>query len=282
MIASFRAELLRLTKWPATWVLSALWLLLNLSFAYVFPYLSYRSAVADGDTRVADALLADVSMAELPATLVQGLPMFGGAIVMILAALATGSGFGWSTWKTVHTQGPTRVAAISGTLAALGAIISGVVLATLAADMAGSATVMALESESISWPAGFDVAESVGASLLITGMFGCFGAVLGVLTRGPALSVGLGLVWALVVENLLRGVAGLLGPVEVVTNVLPGTAAGSLAGALGAAGESTGAGQDGTPGVLSILEGDVATWLLFGYAVAFIVVLAAVVRRRDI
>ena len=38
--------------------------------------------------------------------------------------------------------------------------------------------------------------------------------LLGSLTRGPALAVGLGLVWALVVENLLRGVADLLGPLE--------------------------------------------------------------------
>jgi len=43
------------------------------------------------------------------------------------------------------------------------------------------------------------------------------------LTRGPALAVGLGLVWSLVVETLLRGVAGLLGPLDIVTNLLPGS-----------------------------------------------------------
>jgi hypothetical protein len=39
-------------------------------------------------------------------------------------------------------------------------------------------------------------------------------------------------VWALAVENLLRGVSNVLEPVEAITDVLPGTAAGSLAGDL--------------------------------------------------
>lgn len=76
--------------------------------------------------------------------------------------------------------------------------------------------------------------------------------LIGVLTRSPALAVGLGLVWSLVVENLLRGVAELIDGLEHVINVLPGTAVGSMAGALGASAES---GGDGAPGVLTVLSG---------------------------
>jgi len=47
-----------------------------------------------------------------------------------------------------------------------------------------------------------------------------------------ALSAGLGLVWVLVVGNLLRGAPQLLTELQVVTDVLPGTAAGSLAAAV--------------------------------------------------
>jgi len=39
-------------------------------------------------------------------------------------------------------------------------------------------------------------------------------------------------VWVLVVENLLRGAAQLLTELQDVTDVLPGTAAGSLAAAV--------------------------------------------------
>jgi len=286
MTASVRAELLRLLRWPTTMVLGGVWLLMNLSFAYVFPYLSYRSAVADGDTRLAAVLLEDVSMAQLPPTLVQGMPMFGGAIVLILAALATGSGYGWTTWKTVYTQGPSRLRAVGGTLVALAMIIAGLVLVTLALDVAAGAAIMALESQAVVWPGATDLARGVGAGLLITAMFGAFGAVLGVLARSPALAVGLGLVWALVAENLLRGVAGLLGPLETVTDLLPGTAAGSLAGALGAVGESAGGGDPGanggTPGVLSVLDGGTASALLAAYAAVFVVALLLIVRHRDI
>ncbi len=85
------------------------------------------------------------------------------------------------------------------------------------------------------------------------------------------------MVWALAVENLLRGVANVLEPLEAVTNVLPGTAAGSLAGALGATAFS----DDGTPGVLTILDGGPATLLLAGYIAAFAVAAGLLITRRD-
>ena len=61
------------------------------------------------------------------------------------------------------------------------------------------------------------VAASVGGGILVLEMWALAGFALGTLARGPALSVGLGLVWALVLENLLRGVGALLGPVEAFT-----------------------------------------------------------------
>jgi ABC-2 type transport system permease protein len=280
MFSSTRAELLRLLKWPVTWVVVGVWSVMNLFFAYILSYLTYRTAVSDGDDLLARAQMADMSLAQLPATLVQGLPMFGGAVVLILAALATGSGYGWTTWKTVFAQGPRRLTAFVGTIAALAVIVTGLVLLTLTLDVLASIVVQSAESQALVWPAFGSLAEGVGAALLIMLTFTLGGAVLGVIARSPALSVGLGLVWALVVENLLRGVAQLLGPLETITDVLPGTAAGSLAGALGATGPGGAAGT-GTPGVLTTLTGTSATGLLVVYAVVFLAVMAVAVRRRD-
>jgi ABC-2 type transport system permease protein len=280
MFSSTRAELLRLLKWPVTWVVVGVWSVMNLFFAYILSYLTYRTAVSDGDDLLARAQMADMSLAQLPATLVQGLPMFGGAIVLILAALATGSGYGWTTWKTVFAQGPRRLTAFAGTIAALAIIVTGLVLLTLTLDVLASIAVQSAESQALVWPAFGSLAEGVGAALLIMLTFTLGGAVLGVIARSPALSVGLGLVWALVVENLLRGVAQLLGPLETITDVLPGTAAGSLAGALGATGPGGAAGT-GTPGVLTTLTGTSATGLLVVYAVVFLAVMAVAVQRRD-
>src|SRR5690606_40120027 len=45
MIASVRAELLRLSKWPATWIILGTWFALSLAFGYLFDYLVYRREV---------------------------------------------------------------------------------------------------------------------------------------------------------------------------------------------------------------------------------------------
>jgi hypothetical protein len=85
-------------------------------------------------------------------------------------------------------------------------------------------------------------------------------------------------VWTLVVENLLRGAANLLDALTVLTDRLPGTAAGSLAGALGAAAD----GPDATPGVLTVLSGQTAALTAAGYLVAFAAAAVVLVRRRDL
>ncbi|WP_127131607.1 ABC transporter permease [Georgenia sp. SYP-B2076] len=277
---SARAELRRLWRWPTTWVLVGVWTILNLLFAYVFPYIGYRGG---GGPDAAgglppEALLAGLLPAAVPGTLVQGMPMFGGAIVMILGALAIGSGYSWGTWKTVLAQGPGRVAAFGGTLVALAVAVVGVVLLTTAADLAAAGVIAAVEDASTAPPAVGDLARSVGGGLLVLGMWAAGGVLVGALAKGPALAAGLGLVWALVIENLLRGVSGLIDGMPAVTDRLPGSAAGSLAGALGA--EGMGAG--GAPGVLDVLGGPAAAWTLAAYLMVFAGAALALLRRRDL
>ena len=109
-------------------------------------------------------------------------------------------------------------------------------------------------------------------------MWAAAGVLLGVLARGPALAVGLGLVWSLVVENLLRGVANALPWIEPITNRLPGSSAGSVAGALGA----TDVADGGAPGVLHALSGVAAVGWTAGYLVVCVAVALALVTRRDL
>jgi ABC-2 type transport system permease protein len=278
--ATIRAELTRLGRWPATWVLIGTWLLLNLTFGYLFNYLSYRSGDGSFAAEATGAALLDQMMPDnVPVTMVQGMPMFGGALVLILGALAVGSGYGWGTWKTVFTAGPRRRTVLAGTFGALGILLAGLVAVTFAVDMAAALAVAAAESQAVVWPTLATVAQGLGAALLIGGMWLAAGVLLGTLARGPALAVGLGLVWSLVVENLLRGVAGLLGPLETVTDVLPGTAAGSLAGALGAV---TQADPNGTPGVTTVISGTAAALLLGAYLVVFLAASVGLTTRRDI
>jgi len=282
MMASVRAELARLARWPTAWVLCGTWLLLNLLFGYLFNYLSYRSNDGGGFAEPGASpaiLLAQMMPENAPVTMVQGMPMFGGALVLILGAVAIGSGYGWGTWKTVFTTGPRRLVAIGGTLGALGIVLAGLVVVTFGLDLLASYGIAVAESQPVTWPGLPEVAQGLGAALLICGMWLAAGVLLGTLARGPALAVGLGLVWSLVVENLLRGVAGLLGPLERLTDVLPGTAAGSLVGALGALPQSD---PNGTPGVTTTIGGTAAVVLLGAYLLAFVVGTMVLTARRDV
>jgi ABC-2 type transport system permease protein len=269
IIRSSRAELLRLRRWPAVWVTLGAWAALALMFGYVFGYLAYKT----GDNSFANegesmsSVLRELLPQAVPDVLLQGMPMFGGALMMVLGAMVAGSGYGWGTWKTVFTQGPSRTAAIAGSLVATTVYVVGTVLFTLVLYVGVSLAIALSEGQDVVWPSAGSVVESVLAGVLVLEMWALAGFALGTLSRGPALSVGLGLVWALVVENLLRGVGNLLGAVETLTHVLPGTAAGSLVGSL--IGVDAGGGTQ-------------ATWTVLAYVVALPLLSVVLVRRRDV
>lgn len=277
LLDTTRAELRRILRWPATWVLTGVWLTLNLLFGYVFDWISYRTGDTTGPSGPG-VQLRDLLPGAIPDVLVQGMPMFGGAIVMILGALAVGSGYGWGTWKTVFTQGPSRATSFGGTLVALAVIVAGLVLATVGTDLAMSELIAVVENGSTALPGLGDLATSYGGGVLVLGMWAAAGVLVGVLARGPALAVGLGLVWSLVIENLLRGVANALPSIEPVTNRMPGSSAGSLAGALG----GTDVADGGAPGVLHALSGVAAVGWTAGYLVLCVAVALALVKRRDL
>jgi ABC-2 type transport system permease protein len=280
ILNSTRAELLRLRKWPAVWVTVGAWLALAAMFGYVFNYVSY----ATGDTSFSNqgattaSLLAELMPANVPSVLIQGTPMFGGALMMVLGALVAGSGYAWGTWKTVFTQQPSRTSAGLGSLVALTVTVVGLVAVTLAMCFGFSLGIAALESQSVVWPGAVELLEGVGTGLAVLEMWALAGFLLGTLARGPALSVGLGLVWALVVENMLRGVGALLSPVEAFTHVLPGTAAGSLVGAI----VGIEPGGDSTPGVVDTLSATQAGWTLAAYVVLLPAAALWLMRRRDV
>ncbi|GGU33866.1 ABC transporter permease [Nocardioides albus] len=274
---STRAELLRLRRWSAIWVIIGAGQALTLSFGYVFNYVAYKTGddnfAEDGATSA--QLLAELMPSAIPDVIISGLPMFGGALAMVVGALVAGNGFGWGTWKTVFTQGPSRVAAVGGSLAAVTVLVFAMMSATLVLCTGVSVAIAATEGQTIAMPVLSDLAASFGAGFLVLEMWALLGFLVGVLAKGPALAVGLGLVWSLVVENLLRGVGGLLSGVESVTDALPGTAGGSLAGAIVG-------GPNGTPGVLDAISGERALLTVAAYVLVAGGAALVVMRRRDL
>jgi ABC-2 type transport system permease protein len=271
-MGNVQAELIKMVKRPANWLLLAVAALLGLLFTYVIPYAGYRGGT-DGPT--ADRGLAAVLPDQLVGNSVAGLPVFLGAIMVIVGVLAVGGEYGWETWKTVLTQGPSRLAVFGGKLAALAVAALVVVLTLFALGAVASALIAAVEGRPLDWPSVAALARGIGAGWLMAAMWTAFGVLLAVLLRGVALAIGLGLVWLLAVQNLLALLAApLLDWVAQAQKGLPGPNAGSLAAALGSAGD--------TPGVESVVGGGPAALVVAAYLVGFVVVSAAVLRRRDI
>ncbi len=276
------AELLKLRKRPATWIIVGVWLAMNLAFGYLIPYLIYRSGSFTGPDAAAASgqLLATVLPAGLVTNVLSGYPLFGGALVLILGALMTGGEYGFGTLKTLLTQRPRRLEVLGGALAALAVVVLALVVASFVLSAGASSVIAAVESAPGAYPPAADLAGGLAAGWLILGVWGLLGALAGIAFRSTALAVGLSLVWALVIENLIRGFASLLDVLDTVQRALPGVNAGSLVAALGALGQGEGAG--GTPGVDAVVGGTQAVVVLACYAIGSILVAGLLLTHRDV
>jgi ABC-2 type transport system permease protein len=104
------------------------------------------------------------------------------------------------------------------------------------------------------------------------------GGVLGLLLRGVALPIGLGVVWVLGIENLVSGMASsVLSALRPLRDVLPGVNAGSLVTDVMPARV-----LDAPPGVNSSVAGPRALVTLACYVLVCSAVSLVVTRRRDV
>ena len=74
MLQSFRAEMVKLVRRPAIWILAAVFLVLAQVFGYLFPYVAYRAGggTGFGAGQTAAQLLADILPARLISNTVSG------------------------------------------------------------------------------------------------------------------------------------------------------------------------------------------------------------------
>jgi ABC-type transport system involved in multi-copper enzyme maturation permease subunit len=205
--------------------------------------------------------------------------MFAGAIALIIGGLAAGGEYGWGTLKTILTQRPRRRSLLAGKLLALETGILALVLAVFAVNGLWSWLIAATEGRPAGWPTLLELGRGIGAGWLILGTWSLLGALLGVLFRSTSLAVGLGLVWALAVENLVRGFAGVLGFLDAFQRGLPGVNAGSLVASLGAATLDQ---PGGTPGVTAVVSGPQALVVLGAYVVVLTVAAGVALQRQDV
>lgn len=271
MLADIRAETTKQARRPAMWLLLGIGVLQTLTFAYVIPYAGYTGTTSGPVSRALAAMLPG----DFVASAIGGLALFSGALVLIFGVLVAGSEYGWETWKTVLSQRPSRLRAYSAKLAVVACGVTVFVVVLLAFAAVASLVVAGLADQAVVWPPLADVLVGFGGGWLVTMMWGALGVLLGIVFRGVALPVGLGLIWMLVVQNLLSSIAApLLGWVNDLQKGLPGPNAGALVASL--------IGGAGPPGVEPVVGGTHAVVVTVAYLLAFSVLGGWLLRRRDI
>lgn len=277
MIGSIAAELLVLRKRASTWILLAIWMLLGAIFAYAFPYVTYRNNAGPPG----GAQLAEVLPQNLVGNLLVGFPFFGGAIVLMLGVLSFGSEYGWGTLKTLFTQRPGRLRVFSAKLLALGVVLVPFVVSVFVVGAIFSYTIAQVEGAAIDWPSAWLVIRALAASWFILAAWAMFGVMLAILSRGTALAIGVGIIYALALEGLLSALTGQVSLLEPLVELFLRSSAYSLVVELGVSNDAM---ADRGPGSFSgpFVDGSQALLVLGAYIAIFTLVSGFTLQRRDV
>jgi ABC-type transport system involved in multi-copper enzyme maturation permease subunit len=274
MTANLRAELLVVGKRAGTWIVLGIWTVLTLVFAYAVPYATYlNDATAQP--------LAELLPQQLVPTLLGGFPFFGGVLALMLGVLAFGSEYGWGTLKTLFTQRPGRIRVFGVKLLALGLTLVPLVLAAFGLGALVSVGVALREGADAEWPSAWLLVRGLGASWLILAVWAAFGVLLAVLSRGTALAVGVGILYALVIEGLLSALATQVSAIDRLVELFLRANAYSLVAGLGVSPEDF---ADNGPGSFRgpFVDEWQALLVLTAYGVVLLTVAGWILRRRDV
>jgi ABC-2 type transport system permease protein len=273
MSRSISAELLVLRKRTATWVLLGIWTFLGIFFAYVIPYALDPEDSPGGIGRFLPE--------SLTGNLLSGFPFFGGVFALMLGVFAVGSDYGWDTLKNLFTQRPGRLRVFAAKLAAVGVTLVPFVVALFIAGAIASYVIASIEDASTSFPSAWLVVRSLAAGWLMLAVWGALGVLLGIVTRGTSLAIGVGILYALVIEGLLSAFADSVSVLEPLTNIFLRANGYSLAVSLGASVGTIGSNGPGSYTGPLVASGQ-AVAVLVASLTTFAALAAQLLRRRDV
>jgi ABC-2 type transport system permease protein len=277
MIGNISAEILVLRRRAAVWILLGIWLVLGGFFAYLLPYITYLNG---GEAGLGESL-TDLLPQSLVSAISGGFPFFGGAIALILAVMTMGGEFGWDTWKTLFTQGPGRMRVFTAKLIALGLALVPFAVLVFAVGALGSYIIAQREGAPLDWPGAWLIIKAMLGGWLILAVWAALGVLFAVLTRGMALAMGIGILYALVVEGLVILFATQVSVFEPAVEFFLRANAYSLVAGVGASVEGA---ADNGPGSFSgpFVSGEQALLVLVAYVAGFLLLSAWLLRRRDV
>lgn len=273
MNLSFSAELLKLRKRWATWIIAILYILFVAAFVYVLPLIGFKTSENSRmPDEVRNSLAQGLTLQRLPYQTTSFLVTLGGALALIFGALVSASEYGWNTVKTILTLRPGRLSIFFGKLAAvLVTLVIYVVLSYITAIVLSIITSNAAGIQPGALDLG-DLLKGSGIALLILSAWTALAIFLGVLFQGTAWAIGIGLVYALIIENLIVGLSNVISWLENVPKFLLAQNSSALAKVLPSGNEAqgifSGGGQPSISGGHAIIV--LAAWLIISLAIALI------------
>jgi ABC-type transport system involved in multi-copper enzyme maturation permease subunit len=229
MIASLRAENLKIRKRWANWILFAILLAWIVLLTYLTLYLVVRLSPHSIQGPVPASVLKRRLFPEnyVP-TLLNAAESIGAAILLIFGALSTASEYGWLTVQTILIQKPARWAVLGGKLLGAGITTVLVSLALMGVAALASYVVVTIDSSSSTWPSWEITLKAFGALVLQLAVWASLGALLGIAFRSAAAAIGGGLVYLFVVEALLGSLFRTTPVVKEILKFLPGVNGGAI------------------------------------------------------
>jgi ABC-2 type transport system permease protein len=277
MIGSLSADLLKIYKRNANWMLLGILLAFVVLVLYVAEYIVYKNPPASfrGGSVPTSLLISETFPQNLVPHVLSGVSTIGAAIVLCIGALATASEYGWMTVQTILVQGPARRAVLGGKLIALGLVSLLVTVSIFLAAAATSFVLVSIDGSPAHWPSTSDLVRGFAAAWLILGAYTAFGVVLGLVLRSPAAAIGGGLTYVFVVEGILTELLANAGGIKELLKVLPGVAATGVTRVF----PYTFSGLAQVPALVDGTRGSIS---LVAYLVVFGVVGLFVFQRRDV
>jgi ABC-2 type transport system permease protein len=271
MFAALDAELYGIRHRRSFPVLSAVWLLQIVLFAYLANYI-VSLAVPDLPAEQVEAMRDSLLPAHASAAVVGSLPMYGAPILIILGALIGAGDDRSGIIRAIMSRFPDRDRFIGGKSVALVVVVGVLMAVSMVVAAACAAVIAAIEGAPFDF-ALLDVVRDLAFAWLIGTAWGMVGFALGVLTRSLALTIAIGVIWALVVEQAIHGLAGIATVLEPVRIVLISGASAVVADAAGVAAMPGGVPDASLPVAILVLAG----WIVLGAGIAL-----ATFRARDV
>jgi len=204
LIPSFRAEILKMRKRSANWILLLVLLIILVLLGYVISYLVLKNPPKGFRSEVpANILRKEIFPENLIPNVLAGMGTIGAAIMIILGGLNTASEYSWATVQTILIQKPGRLAVLFGKLLALALVSLLISIVVLGIAALTSYILAMVDGANSAWPSTDVLVRGFGAlwlQLLVWTMFGMF---LGLAFRSSAAAIGGGLTYVFVIETLV-------------------------------------------------------------------------------